>query len=76
MKKEHSTLLLQEMVLPDVGCSWRNASLDMIMMMWPGGMERTRQQWSDLLEKAGLEIVQVWTDDPASESVIEAQLKQ
>ncbi|KAI9652252.1 MAG: hypothetical protein M1831_007100 [Alyxoria varia] len=75
MKKDHSVLLIQDMVLPDTGASWRGSTLDILMLMFPGGMERTKMQWESLLNSAGLELCKVWTDANMIESVIEAQLK-
>ena len=36
--------------------------------------ERTEQQWHELLETAGFKIVKIWTYDPGTESLIEAEL--
>jgi len=37
-------------------------------------MERTKDQWYELLESVGLEVVKIWTKDVDSESLIEAML--
>ena len=71
-----SVLLMQDMVLPDTGCSWRGSTLDILMLLFPGGMERSRGQWEDLCDSAGLEIVKVWTDEKMIEFVVEARLKR
>lgn len=65
MTPGYSKLLLHEMIIPEVGASQFHAMLDMTMMAFNGGMERTKQQWTALLEKAGLKVVQFW--DPAEE---------
>ncbi|KAF2765953.1 hypothetical protein EJ03DRAFT_354390 [Teratosphaeria nubilosa] len=43
---EDSSILIDEMVLPDCGASWNQARADF-------QMERSEQQWRDLLRKAG-----------------------
>ncbi|EGD94657.1 hypothetical protein TESG_02165 [Trichophyton tonsurans CBS 112818] len=65
MTPGYSKLLLHKMIIPEVGASQFQAMLDMTMMAFNGGMERTKQQWTALLEKAGLKVVQFW--DPAEE---------
>ncbi|KAM5441451.1 hypothetical protein MferCBS31731_003522 [Microsporum ferrugineum] len=65
MTPGYSKLLLHEMIIPEVGASQFQAMLDMTMMAFNGGMERTKEQWTVLLEKAGLKVVQFW--DPAEE---------
>ncbi|EFQ97743.1 sterigmatocystin 8-O-methyltransferase [Nannizzia gypsea CBS 118893] len=65
MTPGYSKLLLHEMIIPEVGASHFQAMLDMTMMAFNGGMERTKQQWTALLGKAGLKVVQFW--DPAEE---------
>ncbi|KAK2879395.1 hypothetical protein FQN49_000913 [Arthroderma sp. PD_2] len=65
MTPGYSKLLLHEMIVLDQGASQFQAQLDMTMMAFNGGMERTKQQWSTLLEKAGLKVVEFW--DPLEE---------
>lgn len=60
MKPGYSKLLLHEMIVPDHGASLFHAQLDMAMMSLNGGMERTREQWHILLQRAGLEVVKIW----------------
>lgn len=60
MKPGYSMLLLHEMIVPEQGASQFHAQLDMTMMVFNGGMERTANQWQLLLEKAGLEVVKIW----------------
>lgn len=68
-----SILLINEYVIPDTGAPFRHATFDVLMMYNCAGIERTLSQWSDLLDKAGFEIVQVWPG--SQESVIEARMK-
>ena len=74
MEKEYSRLLINEFVLPDVGCDLHPALLDIMMMTLACGIERTEGQWRGLLDSVGLEIVNIWSS-PGVESVIETKLK-
>ncbi|MCJ1264909.1 hypothetical protein MMC22_004784 [Lobaria immixta] len=75
MKPGYSRLLIEDLVLPDRGADMRQASLDMTMYFMPEGIERTAGQWKDLLERAGLQIIKIWSDGSGMESVIEAELE-
>lgn len=52
LRKGHWTLLINESVLPDAGCSQADALLYMKMMK-VDGMERNKSQWEELLGSAG-----------------------
>lgn len=60
MRPGYSKLLLHEMIIPEQGASAFHAMLDMTMMAFNAGMERSARQWTELLERAGLEVVKVW----------------
>ncbi|KAI1753318.1 putative O-methyltransferase [Xylaria castorea] len=60
MTPGYSKLLIHEMVVPEVGATLTHAMLDIAMMCFNGGKERTAQQWQQLLETAGLEVVEIW----------------
>ncbi|KAI3329076.1 sterigmatocystin 8-O-methyltransferase [Xylariaceae sp. AK1471] len=60
MKPGYSKLLLHEMIMPEQGASSFHAMLDLSMMAFNGGMERTERQWRELLSRAGLEVVKIW----------------
>lgn len=38
--------------------------------------ERTEEDWRQLLASVGLTITQIWTIEPGTESIIEAELHQ
>ena len=59
-----SRILIDEMVLPNLGVHWQATQLDLTMMAALGSMERTIEQWYELLEKAGLQILQIYTYTP------------
>ena len=75
MKPGYSRLLIEDLVLPDRGADMRQASVDMTMYFMPEGIERTADQWKDLLGREGLQIIKIWSDGSGMESIIEAELK-
>ena len=71
--KPGSRLLIIEMVLPSGDTPHPGKMLDMMMLVGPGGQERTEQEYSTLLSKAGLRLARVVpTTTPVS--VVEATL--
>ncbi|HSU55102.1 MAG TPA: methyltransferase, partial [Candidatus Dormibacteraeota bacterium] len=64
-------LLLIEMVLPCDNTPHPGKILDMVMMVGPGGQERTEQEYSTLLAKAGFRMTRVIPTESAV-SIIEA----
>ena len=74
MKPGFSKLLVNEYVVPDVGAASSVTSMDWLMMALGAVKERTEKQWRALLEQAGFRVVQIWTYDQGTESLIEAEL--
>ena len=68
----YSRLLIHDFVLPDIGCGFSEAMVDLIMMQVCDGMERTESQWHELLGKTGFKIVKIWKADAGTTAVIEA----
>ena len=60
-----SRILIDDLVLPDVGCSWRAAGADIAIMLI-GGAERSKADWERLIAKAGLKIMGMYAYDPQS----------
>lgn len=56
-----SVILIDDMVVPNVGAHWQTTQLDIAMMSALGSLERTKEMWYALLEKAGLKIVEIYT---------------
>ena len=56
-----SVLLIDDMVVPNKGAHWQTTQLDLQMMTSLASLERTRDQWYDLIAKAGLKIVKMYT---------------
>lgn len=73
LTKGYSKLLLSEYVLPNRGANWVSTAIDIAMLVNFSGHERTEMQWKALLEPAGFKIVKIWTYDPGTESLIEAE---
>jgi O-methyltransferase domain/Dimerisation domain len=68
-----SRLLLIEMVLPPTGTPHPGKLLDLMMLVGPGGQERTEQEYAALLAKADLRLTRVVpTQSPVS--VVEATI--
>ena len=74
MKKGYSKVLINELVVPDVGAPWGTTSLDWLMMSIASARERTEKEWRELLSEAGLNVVSIFTYEPGTESIIEAEL--
>ena len=61
-----------DMVLPEDARPHPTKMLDLLMLMFPGGRERTTSEWRDLLARAaGFTLTQI-VPTKAPESVIEA----
>ena len=69
--KPGSRLLLIEMVLPPGNAPHPGKVLDMMMLVGPGGQERTEQEYGRLLGQAGFRLTRVVPTESAV-SVIEA----
>ncbi|HTL29766.1 MAG TPA: methyltransferase [Tepidisphaeraceae bacterium] len=68
-----SRLLIIEMVLPEGNAPHPGKLLDLMMLVGPGGRERTQNEYADLLKKAGLSLTRVVPTESAV-SVIEAKV--
>jgi hypothetical protein len=69
--KTNSRLLLIEMVLPPGNTPHPGKLLDMMMLVGPGGQERTADEYRTLLESAGFRLVRVIPTNSAV-SIVEA----
>lgn len=77
MDKDYSRLLIDDMVLADVGERLTGAEMDLLMMLLPSGLERSLGQWERLLASVEppLEIEKVWSPSEEYQAVIECRLK-
>jgi O-methyltransferase domain/Dimerisation domain len=67
-------LMIIEMVLPPGDTPHPGKMLDMMMLVGPGGRERTAEEYGELLGKAGLRLTRVVPTESAV-SVVEAKVK-
>jgi demethylsterigmatocystin 6-O-methyltransferase len=58
---DESTLLLDEIVVPNQNVSWYVTQTDLGMMVQFSSTERTEEQFRELLAKAGLKVQKVTT---------------
>ena len=68
-----SRVLIIEMVLPSGNAPHPGKMLDMMMLVGPGGQERTEPEYATLLSKAGLRLTKVVPTDSAV-SIVEAMI--
>jgi len=74
MKKDHSKILINELVVPDQGASWPITSMDWLMLALGAVKERTEKDWRTMVEQVGLKITGFWTKEQGTESLIECEL--
>ncbi|KAF7198434.1 Amidase [Pseudocercospora fuligena] len=68
-----SVVIIDDVVMPTVGATWKQASMDIAMMTMLAAMERTKEDFEVLLQKAGLRLRDVWTyDEEYGDSLIVA----
>lgn len=65
-----SQLLIDEMALPNKDVHWWSTCLDLHMYTMLNALERTVDQWHDLLAKAGLKVVDIRTYAPVMKNSI------
>ena len=71
--KPNGRLLIVEMVLPAGDTPHPGKMLDMVMLVVPGGQERTEAEYTPLLSKAGFRLTRVVPTESAV-SIVEAVL--
>jgi len=77
MTPGYSKLFVHELITPARNPSSWVVTQDFNMMTLCATLERTEEQWVELLAEAGLTVVKVYrAPDGVSEGVIEAQLQQ
>lgn len=60
---DDSVVIVDDVVLPEIGATWKQASMDLAMMTMLAAMERTKTHFTQLLAEAGLKLRDVWTYD-------------
>jgi hypothetical protein len=76
MERGYSKILIEDYVVPDQNAGVKETLIDMVVMVWCPGIERTRQRWTELLESAGLKIRNFWLPVGYNKGVIEAELEE
>ena len=72
---EDSSLILDEVVMPQLGLGWKQACMDLAMMTMLAAKERTEDEFERLLNGAGLTIKEIRTyDEDYGDSLIIAEL--
>jgi len=71
-----SRLLIGEMVIPETpqGTNKHVYMMDICMLII-GGKERSKREFSNLLDSAGLKLHKVWTSKAGDQTIIESRLK-
>lgn len=69
----YSKLLIHELILPNTGAAEIQARFDLVMMTLNGGMERSRTQWTRLLQDAGFCNIKLY-EHFDHDGIIEAEI--
>ncbi|ORY18967.1 sterigmatocystin 8-O-methyltransferase [Clohesyomyces aquaticus] len=75
MKPGFSKILINDFVLPNEKCPLNLCGFDLAMMALHSGQERTESQWRNVVTRAGLEVIQIWSPESECEGIVECQLK-
>ena len=62
--------IINEMLLPDIGITLTAAQLDITMICVLAATERTKGQWRQIIDSAGLMIERIWTKVQEEESIM------
>lgn len=60
MTPGYSKLLIANIIMPEENAPLRQCGVDIVMLYFFGGAQRSQQQWTALLEPAGFKIVKFW----------------
>ncbi|KAL4789036.1 S-adenosyl-L-methionine-dependent methyltransferase [Aspergillus venezuelensis] len=67
-----SLILIDEVIIPETGVPWQAAMMDIMMMQSLGGVERTRQEWEQLFDQAGLKMLKTYHYDGKEQAILVA----
>ena len=74
-----SRVLIQEQIMPSIitnpELEANVAVLDVATMVM-GGKERTEEDFKDILERSGLELVKIWKAEMAPAGIVEGKIKE
>ena len=71
MTPGYSKILICDLILPDVGVTQREAALDWGMLTLHSGMERSKKQWMELAEQAGLTVERFWMPPGEGDGIVQ-----
>ncbi|KAF5861654.1 hypothetical protein ETB97_012741 [Aspergillus alliaceus] len=74
MKRGYSKILIEDYILPDQNADSRQTTMDMMVMVFCPGMERTQQMWTELLASVGLKVKKFWLPGHDGLGIIEAEI--
>ncbi|KAF2196296.1 S-adenosyl-L-methionine-dependent methyltransferase [Delitschia confertaspora ATCC 74209] len=74
MERGYSRMVIHEWVLPTKGVPLYASQIDLGIMGIVNGMERTERQWAELLERAGLKIVNIFSEKQEAEGMLVVEL--
>lgn len=74
LKEGYSRVLINEIVVVEEKPVLAATSMDMMMLAFFGVRERTKRDWNDIIERAGLRISGIYNHPGVAESLIEAEL--
>jgi len=72
MTEGYRKLLIIGNMIPTKGAHCISMGLDMLVMAVFSGAERTEKNGNEILIKAGFDLVQIWTYELGTESLVEA----
>ncbi|KAJ5787335.1 hypothetical protein N7457_002325 [Penicillium paradoxum] len=75
MEKGYSKILIEDYVVPDQNAGVKETLIDMVVMVWCPGIERTRHRWTELLQSVGLTITNFWLPHGYNKGIIEAEIQ-
>jgi demethylsterigmatocystin 6-O-methyltransferase len=68
-----SLILIDDVVLPETNVPWQVSTMVMMMMAALGGIERSKEDWESLLDRAGLKVAHIVRyDDAKFHSIVAA----
>ncbi|PQE28137.1 sterigmatocystin 8-O-methyltransferase protein [Rutstroemia sp. NJR-2017a BBW] len=63
------------MIVLEKGATSFHAMLDLTMMAFNSGIERTGKEWKTLLDSAGFDVINMWSHGGDADGIIEAMIK-
>ena len=72
MRKNYSVVLINEMIMPDVGADRFQTSLDIGMTSILNARERSEKEWTAFMSSAGFKILKFWRRPGVYDGVVEA----